>query len=104
MHERCLMGPSRQDSRSATAGARMLIYRYSDGMSLDRLRDAPLAPGPAGSVPGASVFESSIRRDEDLKSRLLEAVPVGVIAVARDGAIVHANYEGMRIFDMSWDE
>jgi PAS domain S-box-containing protein len=46
----------------------------------------------------------SLRRSEELNRRLLEAMPGGVVQVARDGAVLTANAEAQRILGLRLDE
>jgi PAS domain S-box-containing protein len=48
--------------------------------------------------------ESALRRSEELNRRIVEAVPGGIVQVARDGSIIRANHEAQKILGLSYDE
>jgi PAS domain S-box-containing protein len=48
--------------------------------------------------------EAALRASMELNERLIEVLPGGVVHVSKDGAILHANPEALRILGLSYDE
>ena len=48
--------------------------------------------------------EQALSASQELNERLIEALPGGVVHVRRDGAILRANGEALRILGLSYDE
>jgi len=48
-------------------------------------------------------FKRSAQLSQELHDRLIEALPGGVVEIGRDGAILNANAEAMRILGFSFD-
>ena len=48
--------------------------------------------------------ESALYTSEELNRRIVEAVPGGIVQVARDGSIIRANHEAQKILGLSYDE
>jgi signal transduction histidine kinase/CheY-like chemotaxis protein/predicted hydrocarbon binding protein len=50
------------------------------------------------------VAEQALSASQELNERLIEALPGGVVHVRKDGAILRANGEALRILGLSYDE
>jgi len=50
------------------------------------------------------VAEAALSASQELNERLIEALPGGVVHVAKDGSILRANGEALRILGLSYDE
>ncbi|HEX2669573.1 MAG TPA: V4R domain-containing protein, partial [Polyangiaceae bacterium] len=48
--------------------------------------------------------EAALSASQELNERLIEALPGGVVHVAKDGSILRANGEALRILGLSYDE
>jgi signal transduction histidine kinase/CheY-like chemotaxis protein/predicted hydrocarbon binding protein len=48
--------------------------------------------------------EAALNASKELNERLIEALPGGVVQVSKDGAILRANAEALRILGLSYDE
>jgi len=48
--------------------------------------------------------EAALSESQELNERLIEALPGGVVHVAKDGSILRANSEALRILGLSYDE
>ena len=53
---------------------------------------------------GAPNHVQTLHEGEELVRRILDAVPGGVVHVARDGSIRTANVDALRILGIKWDE
>jgi len=51
-----------------------------------------------------SQAEAALSASQELNERLIEALPGGVVHVAKDGSILRANGEALRILGLSYDE
>ncbi len=49
------------------------------------------------------IAEAALSASQELNERLIEALPGGVVHVSRDGAILRANGEALRILGLSYD-
>ena len=50
------------------------------------------------------VAEAALSESQELNERLIEALPGGVVHVGKDGSILRANGEALRILGLSYDE
>jgi PAS domain S-box-containing protein len=101
MMERC----PRFENRGPDQGATMTQAYDSPEQILERVRtlDVRLLHMELAESERRRAM-TALLRSEELNRRILEAVPGGVVVVAADGSIQHANAEARRLSGLSWEK
>ncbi|MBX3181194.1 MAG: PAS domain S-box protein [Polyangiaceae bacterium] len=95
------------DAQGSVVGAEITVVTRAGRhrrLSLSAVRHGGITAGLVADLTQVQRVEADLRASEELVSRLLDAVPGGVIFVGLDGSIGMGNAEAQRVLGLGSDE